>query len=260
MIARVLRTVNATRYVMPLREGGSLPGLIEADDEGMYVLKFRGAGQGRKALVAEVVAAGLARALDLPVPDLVLVEVDLALGRSEPDPEINDLISASAGLNLGVDFLPGALDFNPALPGDVGARFASEVVWFDALMTNVDRSARNPNLLVWHRRTWLIDHGAALYQHHAARPLIQRAADPFSAIADHVLLPLAAEVPDADERLASRLRRQELSDALSLVPDGWLGDDPAAERAVYVDYLAARLTPPRAFAEEARRRREAPAG
>src|SRR5947209_10844093 len=173
---------------------------MEADDDGMYVVKFRGAGQGVKALVAEVVAGRVAGALGLPVPELVLVDIDPALGRTEPDPEINDLVTGSAGLNLGIDFLPGALDYSAARAGLADGRFASEVVWFDALMTNVDRTPRNPNLLLWHRRIWLIDHGAALYQHHAAQDLVARAGDPFSLIRDHVLLPLADELPAADTR------------------------------------------------------------
>ena len=165
-----LRTVSATRYVTPLNEGGSLPGLVEADDDGLYVLKFRGAGQGPKALVAEVIAGELARALGLRVPELVLVELDPLLGRAEPDPEIQELLLASAGLNLGVDYLPGSLTFNPAAGLPPTAELAARVVWFDALVTNVDRTPQNPNILVWHRALWLIDHGAALYFHHAPVP------------------------------------------------------------------------------------------
>ena len=163
----MLRSVTATRYVTPLREGGSLPGIVEADDDGLYVVKFRAAGQGLKALVAEVIVGELARAAGLRVPEIVLVELAPELGRTEPDPEINDLVTGSAGVNCGIDFLPGALDYNPARPGAMAAAEASEIVWLDAFTTNVDRTARNPNLLVWHRQTWLIDHGAALYQHHS---------------------------------------------------------------------------------------------
>jgi hypothetical protein len=239
---------------MPLREGGSLPGLMEADDDGMYVVKFRGAGQGAKALVAEVVAARIASGLGLPVPELVLVDVDPALGRAEPDPEINELITGSAGLNLGVDFLPGALDYNPARPGLVDAHFASDVVWFDALMTNVDRTPRNPNLLIWHRRPWLIDHGAALYQHHAEHDLVARAREPFALIADHVLLPLATELSAADERLAARTDAGLIDRALAAVPDEWLGTATAGHRReTYRRYLERRLQAPRAFAEAAER-------
>jgi len=168
--------------VTPLREGGSLPGLVEADDDGLYVLKFRGAGQGPKALVAEVVAGELARAIGLPVPELVLVELDPAIGRAEPDPEIQDLLVASGGTNLGVDFLPGALPFSPAAGPPPDPELAAAIVWLDALVTNVDRTAQNPNLLWWHRRLWLIDHGAALYWHHAAEQSVDAAA-PFAASA-----------------------------------------------------------------------------
>lgn len=253
----MLRSVSATRYVMPLREGGSLPGLVEADDDGMYVTKFRAAGQGLKALVAEVIAAKLAGSLGLPVPELVLVEIDPALGRTEPDPEINELITRSAGVNLGMDFLPKALDYSPARHGVVDGTFASEVVWFDALITNVDRTARNVNLLIWHGQPWLIDHGAALYQHHAARDLVDRAREPFPPIADHVLLPLADALSEADTRLSARIGPEQIRDAVADVPDEWLGEDPAAERDVYQRYLLRRLAAPRAFAEEAMAFREA---
>jgi hypothetical protein len=248
-----LRTVAATRYVTPLREGGSLPALVEADDEGLYVLKFTGAGQGRKALVAEVVAGELARALGLRVPELVLAELDPALGRAEPDPEIQDLLNASAGLNLGVDFLPGALPFAPAVGPGPGPAWAADVVWFDALVTNVDRTAQNPNLLVWHGRAWLIDHGAALYFHHGSADPAAHARGPFPAIADHVLLPFAGAIGEADARLAPRATRALLDDVAAAVPAAWLDGDGAAP---YVDYLCARLAGPRGFVDEAERARE----
>src|SRR5919202_501053 len=197
----VLRTVTATRYVTPLREGGSLPGLVEADDDGLYVLKFRGAGQGPRALAAEVVAGELARALGLPVPELVLVELDPALGAAEPDPEIQDLIAASGGINLGVDFLPGALPYAPTSPP--AEDLAAAVVWLDALVTNVDRTPRNPNLLTWHGALWLIDHGAALYAFHGEDPLA-RAQSAFPAIRDPVRLGTAGSLPAADAALAGR--------------------------------------------------------
>lgn len=253
MIPGMLRTVLATRYAAPLREGGSLPGLVEADDDGMYVVKFRAAGQGLRALVAEVLVGGLALAAGLPVPELVLVEVSPQLGRAEPDPEINELVSSSTGLNFGVDFLPGALDYSPARPGAVDAEFASQVVWFDALTTNVDRTPRNPNLLIWHGRTWLIDHGAALYQHHADRDLVARAREAFPLIADHVLLPQASSLAAADEVLAPRLGAAEIEAALAEVPDDWLGQEPDSRRRMYREYLLARLEAPRRFAEEAAR-------
>jgi hypothetical protein len=242
-----LRTVTATRYVTPLREGGSLPALVEADDEGLYVLKFRGAGQGPKALVAEAIAVGLARPLGLPVPDAVLVELDPELGRAEPDPEIQDLIGASAGLNFGLDFLPGALAFAPAA-GRPDPALAAAVVWFDALITNVDRTPRNPNLLEWHGRLWLIDHGAALYRQHGAGDLAAEARRPFPPIADHVLLAHAGSIAEADARLAPRLTREVVEAVVVAVPSAWLPDD---RRAQYVEHLCRRLEAPRAFAQEA---------
>jgi hypothetical protein len=247
----MLRSVAVTRYVTPLREGGSLPGLMEADDDGLYVVKFRAAGQGLKALIAEVIVGELARAAGLPVPELVLVELDPVLGRTEPDPEINELITASAGLNLGIDFLPGALEYNPARPGALSAERASEIVWFDAFTTNVDRTPRNPNLLVWHRETWLIDHGAALYQHHSDRDLVSRADEPFPLIAEHVLLPLASELPAADARLSAVFTDDVIASAVDLVPDEWLGPDADLLRVAYRDYFHARLAEPRVFFVEA---------
>ena len=247
----MLRTVTATRYVTPLREGGSLPGLVEADDDGLYVVKFRAAGQGLKALVAEVIVAALARTAGLPVPDLVLVELAAELGRTEPDPEINELVTASAGLNLGIDFLPGALDYNPARPGSMDAMLASQIVWLDAFTTNVDRTPRNPNMLVWHERTWLIDHGAALYQHHGDRDLAPRAREPFALIADHVLLPLASELSASDQRMAAMLDADAIAAAVAAVPADWLGEAATATRASYRDYLNARIASPRGFVVEA---------
>lgn len=247
-----MRTVAATRYVTPLREGGSLPALVEADDEGLYVLKFHGAGQGRKALVAEVVAGELARALGFPVPELVRCELDPAIGRAEPDPEIQDLLLASAGTNLGVDFLPGALPFSPAAGPGPDPDLAAEVVWLDALVTNVDRTPQNPNLLWWHRRLWLIDHGAALYWHHASPHPTDHERGRFEQVRDHVLLPYASSLEAADARLAPRLTPELLAEVAAAVPAVWLGgDDPQ----VYVEYLSRRLEPPRAFAEEAERAR-----
>jgi hypothetical protein len=247
-IAAALRSVTATRYVTPLREGGSLPGLVEADDSGLYVVKFQGAGQGPKALAAEVIAGELARALGLPVPEQVFVEIGRAMGLAEPDPEIQELIVGSAGTNLGIDFLPGAAGYSPALAWAPDARLAAEVVWFDAFVTNVDRTPRNPNLLLWHDRLWLIDHGAALYrQHRGLRPL-EDAQRPFPQIAEHVLLRSAASILAADEELAPRIDRAVLASVVALVPDDWLaGEQPET----YVDYLAQRLESPRRFAQEA---------
>jgi hypothetical protein len=245
-----LRRVTATRYVAPLREGGSLPGLLEADDDGMYVTKFTGAGQGEGALVAEVLAGELARALGFDVPELVVVDVPPELGHAEPDPEIQELLAASPGLNLGMDFLPGSLPFT--LPADppVDPALAADVVWFDTLVTNVDRTHRNPNLLVWGAKTWLIDHGAAFFRQHGDRPLAQTAHDPVPMLSQHVLLALAGPIRDADERLAARALAA-VGDAVALVPDVWLGTDAHARRDDLVAFLTARLAEPRAFVEEA---------
>lgn len=250
-----LPAVRATRYVTPLREGGSLPALVEADDDGLYVCKFRGAGQGPRALVAELVAGGLGRAAGLPVPDLVLVTVDAELGAAEPDPEIQDLLRASVGVNTGMDFLPGALPFDPAQHEAVDPGFAAEAVWFDALVTNVDRTARNPNMLVWHGRLYLIDHGAALYLHHVPGPLAERAGRAFPQIADHVLLPRAGSVTAAHARCAPLLDARTVEAVLDTVPDALLDDAdrpgrPGERRAEYADYLRRRLEWG-GFAEEA---------
>jgi len=256
----MLRAVTATRYVAPLREGGSLPGLVEADDDGLYVVKFRGAGQGPKALVAEVIAGELGRAVGLPVPELVAVEVDPALVFGEADPEIQELLERSPGRNLGMDFLPGALPVgNPAAVG-IAPELAAEIVWFDALVSNVDRTPRNPNLLLWHRRLWLIDHGAALYQHHgwtgAPTETAEAARSRFPAIRNHVLLPVAGALGEADARLAGALDEATIRRVVGLVPDAWLEGvspfaTPAEHRAAYVAYLAARLAPPRPWLDEA---------
>jgi hypothetical protein len=249
-----LRSVVATRYVAPLREGGSLPGLMEGDDDGLYVVKFRAAGQGEGALVAEVVAGELARALGLPVPELVVVEVAPEIGHAEPDPEIQELVVGSPGPNLGMDFLPGALPF--ALPVDppVDPGFAADVVWLDALVTNVDRTHRNPNLLVWHGRTWLIDHGAAFFRRHGERRFAETAHGDVPMLAEHVLLPLAGPIAEADARLGE-LAAAAVEAAVALVPGAWLGEDPAARRADLVAFLRARLAAPRAFVAEVERAR-----
>jgi hypothetical protein len=247
-----LRTLTATRYVTPLREGGSLPAIVEAEDDGLYVLKFRGAGQGRKALIAELVAGEIARALGLPVPEIVFVELDPDLARTEPDPEIQELIKASAGLNLALDYLPGSVTFD-ALADKPEARLASSIVWLDAFVSNVDRSPRNVNLLTWHRRLWLIDHGAALYFHHGSADWRQRAGDPFPQVKDHVLLPFASALEEVDEELAGRLTPAVISEIASLVPEAWLED--AGQRDGYADYLTRRLEGPRAFVGEAIRAR-----
>jgi len=254
-----LRTIAVTRYVTPLREGGSLPAIIEADDDGLYVLKFRGAGQGPKALIAELVAGELARVAGLPVPEIVFAELDPDLARTEPDPEIQDLIRASGGLNLALDYLPGSVTFDP-LADRPDAALASAVVWFDAFASNVDRTARNTNLLMWHKKLWLIDHGAALYFHHNWATSLQRSQAPFTMIKDHVLLKLASQLVEADARISALITPEQITRIVGLIPDAWLQDDTAfasrdAHRAAYRDYFNSRLQAPRAFVEEARRAR-----
>jgi len=247
--------VAVTRYVTPLREGGSLPAIVEADDLGTYVLKFRGAGQGPKVLIAELVAGEIARAIGLPMPEIVLAELDPVLGRSEPDPEIQDLITASGGLNLALDYLPGSFAFDPAVGPVPDVELASSIVWFDAYVSNVDRTVRNTNLLVWHKRLWLIDNGASLYFHYAGPDYPSRAASPFPEIRNHVLLRQATTIREVDDRLPGLLTPDLLRGIVALLPDLWLDDPafPSAEerRAAYASYLSARLQPPRAFVEEA---------
>jgi len=252
----LVRTVTATRYVTPLREGGSLPAIVEADDDGLYVLKFRGAGQGQRALIAELVAGEVGRALGLPVPEIVFVELDPVLGRSEPDFEIKALIEASPGLNLALDYLPGSLDYNPLLAPPPDPDLAARIVWFDAYVTNVDRTVRNTNMLLWHRRLYLIDHGASLYFHHSWAGYLARSQSPFPQIKDHVLLPVAGDIREADRELALLLTPAILADIVALIPDSWLGDEPlfagpAEHRAAYRAYLESRLEAPRRFVEEA---------
>ncbi len=252
------RTVIATRYVTPLREGGSLPAIVEADDDGMYVLKFRGAGQGPKALIAELIAGEIGRALGLAVPEIVLIELDGDLARTEPDPEIQDLIRASAGLNVALDYLPGAAAFDPVTE-QPSAALASAIVWFDAYVTNVDRTARNTNMLMWHDRLWLIDHGAALYFHHdpSADP-IAHSATPFARIKDHVLLPFASQLVEADAELAPRLDDAVIEHIVAAVPEIWLEDAESAPdemRRIYRAYLASRLRTRDVFVAEAIRAR-----
>ena len=253
-----LRTIRVTRYVTPLREGGSLPAIVEADDDGLYVLKFRGAGQGPRALIAELISGELARAAGLPVPELVLAELEEELARTEPDPEIHALIRDSAGLNLAVDYLPGSVTFDPAVH-QLEADLASRIVWLDACVSNVDRTPRNTNMLLWHRRLWLIDHGATLYFHHTAdwQSLTSRAREPFTLIDNHVLLPLASMLEEVDADMAAALTPELIAGVVGLVPDSWLEERTTAGaavlRAAYTRYLVERLAPPRAFAEEAAR-------
>lgn len=253
-----MRVLRATRYVTPLREGGSLPALVEAEDDGLYVLKFRAAGHGAKALVAELVCGELARALGLRVPEQALIEVDDALGRNEPDAEVRDLLRGSVGLNLGLDFLPGSLGFDPAVGPAPTSDEASDIVWWDALITNVDRTAKNPNLLWWHARLWLIDHGSALYFHHAWSGAEASERSPFPAVAQHVLLPWAGDVPGAGDRLAHELTAGAVMRALAEVPDEWLEGEPHfrsadEHRAGYAGYFTRRLAARASFEQEAAR-------
>ncbi len=247
--------MEATRYIAPLREGGSMPGLMEADDDGIYVVKFRGAGQGPLALVAEVIAAAVATALELPMPEVAAVKLDPDLGRAEPDPEIQELLQASEGLNFGIDFLPGAVAYSPASAWQPAPELAAEIVWLDALLTNVDRTALNPNLLIWHERLWIIDHGAALYRQHEGLADPKQARRPFPQIAAHVLLPVAGSITEADERLAPRLTEAVITDAVAQVPERWLTGEPAE---VYRDHLLERLAEPREFVIEAENARTGP--
>jgi hypothetical protein len=252
----VIKTITATRYVTPLREGGSLPAIVEADDDGMYVLKFRGAGQGPKVLIAELLCGELGRALGLPIPEIALVEVDPALGQNEPDGEIQQLVTASAGLNLALDYLPGSLAFDPLSVPGFDPAMASAIVWFDAFIMNVDRTPRNPNLLMWHHKPWLIDHGAALYVHYTWADYQARARSAFPAITEHILLPGASQIDAVDAALAPRITPVLIEELVTAIPDTWLGDEPAfasitAHRAAYVEFLLSRLEAPRAFVEEA---------
>lgn len=253
----MLRTVRATRYVTPLREGGSLPAIVEADDLGLYVLKFKGAGQGPLALVAELIAGEIGRALGLPVPEVVLVEVDEALGRNEPDAEIRHLLKTSIGLNMALDYLPGSVMFNIAANDKVDASLASQIVLFDAFITNVDRTVRNPNLLLWHRMPYLIDHGASLYFHHnwpESEAALQAAAQsPFPSIRQHLLLPMSSNLEGASGFLNERLSRSLFEEIVGNIPDGWLRR--VEDRKAYVTFLESRLQGAGRFIEEAARAR-----
>ena len=248
-----LRTVRATRYVTPFREGGSLPGLVEADDDGLYVVKFRGAAQGPRALVAELLAGELGRAIGLPVPELVFVEIDPALAPAEPDIWVQELLAASPGRNIGIDFLPGSLTYHPAADAVTDPDAAADVIWFDSLVTNPDRSARNPNLLVWHGRLWLIDHGASLYIHHSWADPAGHARRPLLQLRDHVLARVAGSVVAAHARLAPQVTPGLLEALAAGIPNEWLEpDSPAgdrdAQRLAYRTYLTDRLDAQAGFA------------
>lgn len=256
-----IRTVNVTRYVTPLREGGSLPAITEADDEFMYVLKFRGAGQGAKALIAELIGGELARAMGLKVPEIVFANLDPAFGRTEPDEEIQDLLKASTGLNLALHYLSGAITYDPVTT-KVNEQLASEIVWLDCLLTNVDRTVRNTNMLMWKRELWLIDHGASLYFHHAWQNFESQALKPFVQVKDHVLLPQASALDKADEKFRSLLNEEIFSAVVSLIPGEWLMDEssdetPGQKRMVYQNFLTTRLNASEIFVKEATNARQA---
>ncbi len=253
----MIKTVTAVRYVTPLREGGSLPAIVEADDGQLYVMKFVGAGQGPKALIAELLAGELGRHLGLRVPELVFMALPAELVRSEPDPEIQDLLRFSAGrLNLGLRYLPNAFDFNMLLKPYPSHELASKIVWFDAYVTNVDRTARNVNLLMWHDDLWLIDHGAALYFHHSWEDYLERSHSPFKLIKDHTLLRYARYLPQADAELRPQLKPGTIKKIVSMIPDEWLANENAfssytKHRAAYSNYLQSRLEASSIFVEEA---------
>lgn len=261
-----LPTYDATRYLVPLKEGGSLPAVVDTDGGGMFVTKFRGAGQGAKALIAEVIVGALAVEVGLPVPEIALINLESDFARTEPDPEIQDILSGSRGLNFGIRYLDGALNFDPVAARHLVDRsWATRLVWLDAFVTNLDRTPRNPNLLVWEDRVWLIDHGAALYAHHDwARTDEARARTPFKQIEKHVLLEWVDDLAGVDNELVNRLGVEAIERALALVPDSWLVDpvsggefkDPSEARQRYLDFFAARLRAPRAFVVEATQARE----
>lgn len=240
-----IRTVNVTRYVTPLREGGSLPAIAEADDDYLYVLKFRGAGQGVKALIADLVGGELARSLGLKVPEIVFANLDTAFGRTEPDEEIQDLLKASVGLNLGLHYLSGAITFDPAT-ATIDSSLASQIVWLDSLLMNVDRTARNTNMLSWNKQLWLIDHGAALYFHHSWEQWQEQAIKPFAQVKDHVLLPWAKDLERTDALFSENLTPELIEAIVGLIPDDWLNNDPAEaspdeRRRVYAEFLNLRV-------------------
>jgi hypothetical protein len=256
----ILRTVNVTRYVVPLREGGSLPAIVEADDGFLYVLKFRGAGQGIKALIAELIGGEIARTLGFKVPEIVFANVDEAFGRTEADEEIQDLLKFSVGMNLALHYLSGAISFDPTVTR-VDPVLASQVVWLDCLITNVDRTPRNTNMLTWYRELWLIDHGAALYFHHAWDNWKEQARRAFIPVKDHVLLPWASELEKVDETFSAILTPGRIHDIVSLIPDEWLtADSPDGtaieKRNVYEQFLNTRLSTSDIFVKEAQHARK----
>jgi hypothetical protein len=256
-----IRTVNVTRYVTPLREGGSLPAIAGADDGFLYVLKFSGAGQGKRALIAELIGGEIARALGLKIPEIVFANLDTAFGRTEPDEEIQDLLKASVGLNLGLHYLSGSITYDPAVT-KIDPLLASQIVWLDSLLMNVDRTCRNTNMLVWNRELWLIDHGAALYFHHSWQDWREKAVLPFLQVKDHVLLPQASELEQVDKMFHTVLNEEIISAIVSLLPDDWLVEDSPfgaapEHRQAYVEFLTSRLANSQTFVKAAQDARTA---
>lgn len=255
-----IRTVHVTRYVTPLREGGSMPAIAEADDEFYYVVKFRGAGQGKRALIAELIGAEIARALGLRVPEIVFAILDEAFGRTEPDEEIQDLLKASVGFNLGFHYLQGAISFDPAV-NSIDPKTASQIVWLDCLLTNVDRTSRNTNMLIWHKELWLIDFGASLYFHHTWKDWKEQAVKPFALVKDHVLLPQATELEAVQESSRAILSKEFIRHIISLIPDEWLENETAFQsvnehREAYIEFLETRIAHSQIFVKEAMHARE----
>jgi hypothetical protein len=254
-----LRTVNVTRYVTPLREGGSLPAIVEADDGFLYVLKFRGAGQGVKALIAELIGGEIARAIGLRVPEIVFANVDPAFGRTEPDEEIQDLLKFSEGLNLALHYLSGAINFDPVV-NKVDPLPASQIVWLDGFLMNVDRTVRNTNLLMWRKELWIIDHGASLYFHHTWSNWEEQSLKPFVQIKDHVLLQWASELNKVDESFRSTLTKEKIVSIINLIPDEWLVNESAPDtnenRKVYEQFLLNRISHSHIFLKEAQHARQ----
>ncbi|MFI2741570.1 HipA family kinase [Zhouia sp. PK063] len=255
-----LRTVNVMRYILPLREGGSLPALAEADDDFKYVIKFKGAGHGKKALIAELLGTEIARVLGFKVPELVYANLDEAFGRTEADEEIQDLLKFSEGLNLGLHFLSGAINYDP-LVMEVDEKLASQIVWLDAFITNVDRTFRNTNMLMWHKELWLIDHGASFYFHHSFTNIEKHAVTPFALIKDHVLLPQAALLTEIDQQFKAILNDQILEQIVHLIPDAWLdwpetALDTLALKQVYLEFLKTRLAHSEIFVKESQHARK----
>jgi hypothetical protein len=258
---RMLKTFNATRYVTPLREGGSLPAIVEVDDGSLFVMKFMGAGQGVKALIAELLAGEIGRLLGLNVPELAFIELDPTVGRAEPNPEIQDILRGSIGLNLGLRYLPQAHIFNLLLAPPPDEALASAIVWFDAYVTNVDRTARNVNMLIWQDDLWLIDHGASLYFHHNWANYMERSRNAFTLIKEHTLLSLAGQLAAADAAARRQLTAEALGRIIDVIPAAWLTGEPqfagpGEYRAAYLAYLLERLAGSAIFVEEANRARQ----